>query len=99
MSAGIKHDAGKAQWHLLPWSAVASVVAVLEYGARKYSADNWQRVVDPGERYFSAALRHLVAWRGGERLDPESGLPHLAHAVCSLLFLLWFEGKTTESVP
>lgn len=91
MSDGIKHDHGKAPWHLLPWSSVAAVVSVLEYGALKYAPNNWQRLVAPEDRYFSAAMRHLVAWRGGEKLDPESGLPHLAHAACSLLFLLWFD--------
>lgn len=24
--------------------------------------------------------------------DSDSGLPHLAHAVCCLLFLMWFDG-------
>ena len=36
-----------------------------------------------------ACHRHLQAWWSGERLDKESGLPHLAHAVCCLLFLMW----------
>ena len=33
----------------------------------------------------------LLIDHGGEQLDPESKLPHLAHAVCCLLFILWFE--------
>ena len=37
---------------------------------------------------IGATIRHLTAWRSGERLDPESGLPHLAHAACSVLFML-----------
>ncbi len=93
MNAGRKDDSGKAPWHLLPWGAVAEVVRVLAFGAAKYAPDNWQQVAQPGDRYFSAAQRHLVAWRQGERVDPESGLPHLAHAACCLLFLLWFDAK------
>jgi hypothetical protein len=58
--------------------------------AAKYSPDNWQRVPEPRERYFSAAMRHLVAWKEGATHDLESGLPHLAHAVCCLL---WFDEK------
>jgi hypothetical protein len=40
------------------------------------------------DRYYAAALRHLPAWRGGEELDPESGLTHLAHALANAAFLM-----------
>jgi hypothetical protein len=36
----------------------------------------------------AAALRHLIRWWRGEKIDPDSGLPHLAHAACSIFFLL-----------
>jgi hypothetical protein len=85
---GAKHDTGKPQWHLLPWRAVEAVVKVLDHGALKYAPDNWRKVDRWRERYLSATMRHLVAWRCGERDDPESGLPHLAHAACCVLFLL-----------
>ena len=85
---GRKDDAGKRRWSLLPWNAVAGVVEVLTYGATKYGDHNWRQVDNAGERYFDAALRHLHAWHDGERLDGESGLPHLAHAACCILFLL-----------
>jgi hypothetical protein len=88
---GVKRDRGKPRWSLLPWGALASVVGVLEYGASKYDVDNWKRVENPRQRYFDAAMRHLLAWHMGEVHDPESGLPHLAHAVCCVLFLLWFD--------
>lgn len=86
---GIKHDAGKPQWHLVPWGPMTVVVRVLMHGAGKYSEDNWKGVSP--RRYENAAYRHLIAWSQGEATDPESGLPHLAHAICSLLFLLWHE--------
>ncbi len=88
VTPGVKHDSGKESFALLPWVAVRAVVRVLGYGARKYSAGNWRLVPNARDRYFDAALRHLVAWHEGQRLDPESGLPHLAHACCSILFLL-----------
>lgn len=90
MSEGVKHDGGKARWSLLPMGPLKDVVDVLEYGAAKYDVDNWKRVPEARTRYFDAAMRHLLAWWGGETHDPESGLPHLAHAVCCVLFLLWF---------
>ncbi len=90
---GQKFDQGKHQWSLLPWSALGEVVAVLGFGARKYAPNQWQDVPNATTRYTDAALRHVTAWLSGEQLDPESKLPHLAHAVCCLLFLIWFDNK------
>lgn len=85
-----KHDSGKRPWHLLnplrPY--VELVVDVLDFGAKKYKRDNWM-TVEPAERYTDALERHLYAYLRGERSDPETGLPHLAHLVCCALFLMW----------
>lgn len=88
MSLGRKDDGGKAPWHLVPWSGLRQVVDVLDFGAKKYAPGNWRHVEGARERYFSAALRHLTAWFQGEKNDAETGLSHLAHAACCLLFLL-----------
>jgi hypothetical protein len=72
---------------LKPYS-LEEVVKVLTYGANKYSADNWKHVDDMENRYFDAAQRHMWAYRRGELRDPESGMHHLAHAMCSLMFIL-----------
>ena len=93
---GRKADAGKPRPSLLPWRAIKQIVAVLEFGAAKYGADNWQRVPEARQRYFDATMRHLLAWWDGERLDAESGLPHLAHAGCCILFLLWADKSDEE---
>lgn len=86
---GVKHDSDKPRFSLLPLKQVWDIVAVLEAGAKKYAPDNWQKVPDAENRYFDAAMRHLCAWRSGENRDPETNLPHLAHAACCLLFLIW----------
>lgn len=88
---GVKHDGEKDRWDLLPLRAVRGVVKVLTFGARKYAPDNWRKVPDARPRYYAASMRHLAAWWEGEERDPESGLPHLAHAACCLLFLLALE--------
>jgi hypothetical protein len=90
---GVKYDEDKLQWSLLPFRALKEVVAVLGFGAKKYAPDNWQRVPDASTRYVDAAFRHLTDWHLKERLDGETGKSHLAHAICCLLFLLWFEQK------
>lgn len=98
VTVGRKDDAAKPRWSLIPWAQLAQVVEVLEHGARKYGDFNWRRVPLASDRYFDAAMRHLVAWRHGERLDPESGLPHLAHAICCLLFMMWFDDEEAGGV-
>lgn len=76
------------------------VEAVLQHGAKKYAPDNWKLVLaEPGgvERYKQACLRHIKAMYDGERTDPDSGLPHAAHALCCVLFILY--AKAEEVTP
>ena len=86
---GVKYDDAKLNWSLLPWKEVEDAVEVLQFGATKYSPDNWKRVPNRLDRYFSAMMRHTTAWVNGERNDQETGKSHLAHALCCLLFLMW----------
>ena len=89
--AGKKFDGDKLRFSLIPPQALSDVNKVLEFGAKKYGADNWQKVDNAQERYFNAAMRHLLSWQSGELLDEESGLPHLAHAQCCLMFMMHFD--------
>ena len=93
---GVKHDAGKPRWDLMPWLELEQVNEVLNRGAVKYSPWNWLVVPEPRKRYLSAAFRHLVARAKGELLDRETGLSHTAHAICCLLFLMHFDAGETE---
>lgn len=95
---GRKHDSNKPRYSLLPTGTVNQVIQVLEYGASdKYEVDNWQKIPDARRRFYDAAMRHIDAWWNGEINDLDkdgvkgSQLPHLAHAICCLLFLLWFD--------
>lgn len=93
-----KHDAHKLRYSLLPLNSTSTLVKVLMYGADKYGADNWHKCDDPA-RYHDALLRHLASWRAGEISDPESDLPHLAHATACALFLLGLHLKKTTGTP
>lgn len=101
-SPGIKSDAGKLEYHLLPTNAIRAVVKVLMYGVydaptpaggKGYGEGNWQHVPEAKKRYYNAAMRHVTDWWDGEKNDKGSGLPHLAHAACDILFLLAMEEK------
>lgn len=83
----MKHDAGKLPLHLVDPQYLEMISQVLAHGQAKYGAWNWAAGTFDWSRLYSAALRHLNAFWGGEDLDPETGLPHLAHASCMLMFL------------
>ncbi len=80
----------KTRFDLVPFAALEEIADVLTYGADKYSANNWCRGT-PWSRYFSALCRHIFAWWRGENTDPETGLSHLAHAGCCLIFLMEYQ--------
>jgi hypothetical protein len=91
---GDKLDDGKRRWDLLPWRELGMVVDALTYGARKYSHNGWKGVSE--DRYRAALMRHLSAYFSGERADRESGLHHLAHAGCCLLFIMWHDNGGSD---
>lgn len=90
----VKFDDGKVDWTLVPFEALEGMVQVLQFGAKKYAAWNW---TEGGgfkwTRLVGSCLRHLFAWARGQDLDPESGLSHIYHAQCNLLFLAYYVGN------
>ena len=90
---GIKHDGAKLRYDLVPPKALLWLATVLTFGAKKYAPDNWRTVPEARTRYYAALMRHIESWRMGEFLDEETGYPHLAHALCCLVFLLELHGE------
>lgn len=91
----VKTDAGKPDIYLVPPELFEAVAKIRMYGNEKYhDPDNWQTVEI--ERYYSAAMRHLLAWRKGEDRDQESGYSHLWHAACNLAFMIALEDRESE---
>ncbi len=89
---GVKYDEGKLPYHLLPPELLEGVAAVLQFGAEKYSARNWELGMD-WSRPFGALMRHMWAWWRGEEADPETGFSHLWHAGCCIAFLIAYERR------
>lgn len=90
-SIGRKDDQSKNRLDLIEPQFIEGVGEVLTFGAAKYEPNNWQNVENAEDRYYAAAMRHLLAWRRGETVDPESGLSHLKHVATNIMFLLHFE--------
>jgi len=85
-----KLDKGKAPMELLPYPALAEIARVLAFGVTKYGAWNWMKGME-WSRMLGAAHRHLGAFSVGNDRDEESGILHLAHAGCCILFLLTYQ--------
>lgn len=92
----LKYDSKKPRMELLSVPALIEISKVLTYGADKYTvgdvsgAHNWRKGFK-WSRLYGAALRHLTAHMDGDDTDPESGLSHLAHLGCCVMFLLEHE--------
>lgn len=83
-----KADAGKPDMSLITYSMLEPAAKILKFGAAKYGVRNY-RNPNPGfeNRLIAATLRHLLSHTDGEVTDPESGEPHLAHALTSLMLI------------
>jgi len=86
----LKFDTDKPQMELLDPYALEQIAAVMTFGAKKYAAHNWRQGFK-FSRLIGAAFRHLSAYTRGEDKDPESGLSHLAHLGCCVMFLIWHD--------
>jgi hypothetical protein len=86
--AAKKDDSGKPDMSLITYSMLEPAAKVLKFGAKKYGERNY-RNPNPGfeKRLVAATLRHLLAHTDGDEDDPESGEPHLAHALTSLMLI------------
>jgi len=70
------------------WVYVAQVYG---FGCQKYAPRNWEKGY-AWSLSFTALMRHLWAFWAGEFIDPESKLPHVAHAAWHCLAILtWVE--------
>jgi len=88
-----KHDSAKPRYDLLPPIAIDLMAQVMTFGAKKYKPEGWRTVDNAIQRYQAALLRHSFAMLRGEVLDPESGLPHAAHAMCCAAFIAELLGE------
>lgn len=82
----LRYNEKKRQWTLVDFHSLEVMVEVLEFGAKKYTADNWKKGL-PTTQIVESLLRHTFAYLNGEDEDPESGLPHTGHILCNAMFL------------
>lgn len=96
IEVGQRFNAGKPQWNLVDLPSFEPMVRVLEYGAKKYAPHNWKKGL-PITEIYDSLQRHLIAFMGGEDNDPESGLPHIGHIQCNIMFMAYmFKNKAQQ---
>lgn len=74
--------------HLWPKTATIMGTLGLLEGMLKYGRLNWREAGVRASIYYDALDRHISAWFEGEDFDPDSGMPHLAHALACLAILV-----------
>jgi hypothetical protein len=82
----LRYNNGKLQWSLVDFDSLEGLVKVLEYGATKYSKNNWKKGM-PVTQVSESLMRHLYAFLKGEDVDPESGCRHISHVMCNAMFI------------
>lgn len=78
----------KIPMHLWPETATVLGALGLLDGALKYGRSNFREIGVRASIYYDAAKRHLNAWFEGEECDPDSKLPHLAHALACIAIIV-----------
>ena len=81
--AGIKNDKGKPNYTHIPKHAMDAMGEAFNYGANKYSADNYREGMHV-RRSIAAALRHIYQFLDEGDIDAESGCEHIGCALASL---------------
>lgn len=92
LAEGRKDDGGKMPMELIAPELMVALSQVLRFGAEKYAPRNWEKGMD-WSRVYGAAQRHMWAWWARQDTDEETGLSHLAHAACCVMFLLAYEER------
>ena len=87
MEQALRYNKGKLKWSLVDWKSLEPMVRVLEMGAEKYAPYNWTKGM-PVTEVSESLLRHMFAYLDGEDTDPESGIEHLGHVMCIVMFLI-----------
>tara|TARA_B110000495_G_C22794178_1_gene464095 strand:- start:277 stop:600 length:324 start_codon:yes stop_codon:yes gene_type:complete len=89
---GTKFDQDKLPYELLAPELLEATATILKFGANKYEARNWEKGMK-WSRPFGALMRHMWAWWRKEDKDTETGMSHLWHAACCIMFLIAYEER------
>lgn len=100
-SPKVAQGAAKTPLALIPPSASEAIAKVHQHGAERYGEWNWRESNVPLMTYLHAMKRHIDAVIDGQDLDPDSGLPHVAHvaAGCNIVIDAGVFGTLVDDRP
>ena len=93
-----RNSIGKTPYAYLPLDLLDGAASVMEYGARKYSPENFRRGFLPIDA-LNSLLRHVTELQraiqtedkdgaSGHLLDADSGFAHISHVLTSAMIVL-----------
>lgn len=83
------------RYDLIPVEPLAELARLYGVGTAKYAARNWERGYDWSLSY-AALQRHANAWWGGQEVDEETGLSHMAAVAWHAMALMQFAQQHRE---
>ncbi len=81
-----RNNSGKPQLSYVDLHCLEPAARVLEFGAKKYSRNNWKLGM-PVSKIIDSLLRHIADLQDGKLIDEESGESIVGHIQCNALFL------------
>lgn len=94
----LRFNTNKPKWSLVHYASLVPMVRALEYGANKYTPDNWKKGGRPLKEPLECLQRHLAALMDGEEIDQESGCTHIGLLMCNAMFYSYFTQTTAGEV-
>lgn len=95
LTTGGEKELKEERYSLIPPGPLRELARVYGRGAKKYSERNWEKSY-PWSWSYDALLRHAQAFWGGEDVDPETGLYHLAQVAWHAFALLEWQRTHPE---
>lgn len=97
----VKDDSKKVLVELVPPEGIWGPARVFTHGAKKYGPRNWEKGLSR-MRLLGSTMRHLMAMTFGQKLDPETHMPHSWHLGCNVMMYIALEQRghfTEETNP
>lgn len=89
---GLRYDANKARYDLLPPEAMDALAMHYAKGAAKYADRNWERGMSWG-KCFASLMRHAWAFWKGEDIDQETGTHHMVAVAWNAIAIFTYHSR------
>ena len=97
----MKHASTKPQLSVVPQAALEAIAAGLLDGETRcgYTRNDWREATDCTP-WLEAASRHLIAAiNENQKVDPDSGVDHLAKVMSNLAIVLTLQNYRFQGTP